>query len=440
MRPLSRRQFLTSAAAIAPALYVANSLAAAPSRSPNEKLDLAVIGPGNRGGENLKAVSGENIVAICDVDERMAAPAFEKFPQAGRYRDFRKLLDRERLDGIVVSTTDHVHAHASLAGMRRGLHCYCEKPLTHTVWEARLMAETAAEKRLATQMGTQIHASNNYRRVVEIIQAGTIGPVREVKVWVSSSRPSASELKKGTKIHYGGGDRPTEVMPVPPELDWELWLGPAPERPYHESYLPKHWRGWWDFGNGMLGDMGCHYIDLVFWSLGLRHPETILAEGPPVHPETAPLGLKVTWTFGPRGEQPPVKLVWMDGDRVEKPRHEKELPGAGVYFIGDKGTMFANYTGYRLFPEEQFKDFKPPAETIEKSVGHHQEWINAAKTGSPTLCHFGYSGALTETVLLGTVAYRTGKALQWDATALQALNAPEADQFLRRQYRKGWEL
>jgi predicted dehydrogenase len=429
MRPLSRRDFLATAAAIAPGLYVANSTIAAPSKSPNEKLDLGIIGPGNRGSENLKGVSTENIVAICDVDDRQASAAFERFPQAARYKDFRKLLDREKVDGIVVSTTDHVHAHASLAGMRRGLHCYCEKPLAHTVWETRLMATTAKEKKLATQMGTQIHANDNYRRVVEVIQAGAIGPVRDVKVWVTKGQ------------HWGGGKRPTEAPPVPPEVDWDLWLGPAPERPYHNTYIPKAWRSWWDFGNGMLGDMGCHYMDLAFWALGLRHPESVTAEGPPVDPETAPMGLNVTWKFPASGKQPSVALTWMDGDMVKKPVHgDKELPNAGVYFVGDKGTLFATYGNYRLFPEDQFKDFTPPPKSIPDSIGHHQEWILACKTGSPTLCNFDYSGALTETVLLGTVAYRSGKTLQWDAADLRVKNAPEAEKFLRREYRKGWEL
>jgi predicted dehydrogenase len=428
MRAFSRRQFLATAAAIAPGVYCANSVAAAASKSPNEKLDLGIIGPGNRGGANLAGVSSQNVVALCDVDDRQAAKAFEKYPDAARYKDFRKLLDKEKLDGIVVSTADHVHAHASLAGMRRGLHCYCEKPLAHSVWEARLMATTAREKKLATQMGTQIHASDNYRRVVEIVQAGVLGPIRDVKVWVTKGK------------HWGGGERPTEVQPIPPEVDWDLWLGPAPERPFNNVYLPGSWRSWWDFGNGMLGDMGCHYIDLAFWALGLRHPTTIAAEGPPVHPETAPMGLKVSWTFPARGEQPPVTLTWMDGDRVEKPVHEKELANAGVYFIGDKGVLFATYGNYRLFPEEGFKEFTPPPKSIPKSPGHHEEWIAACKTGSPTLCNFDYSGALSETVLLGTVAYRTGKTLEWDPVALKAKNAPEADRFLRRDYRKGWDL
>ena len=275
-------------------------------------------------------------------------------------------------------------------------------------------------------MGTQIHAENNYRRVVELVQSGAIGPIQEVHVWVGSQ--------------WGGGERPTETVAVPKELDWDLWLGPAPARPYNPTYLPANWRRWWDFGNGTLGDMGCHYMDLVFWSLGLRHPSTVAAEGPPLNHETAPLGLKAIWEFPARGDKPAVTVTWTDGDRVENKFDGHELPGAGVYFIGSEGSMFADYGSHRLFPEEKFKDFKAPEQTIADSIGHHEEWIAACKTGSPTTCNFDYSGALAECVLLGTVAYRVGKKLEWDAEALKAKNAPEADEFLRRAYRKGWEL
>ncbi|MBX3440913.1 MAG: Gfo/Idh/MocA family oxidoreductase [Planctomyces sp.] len=422
----TRRDALKTLGLLSSGLFVGSRAAWSADRSPNEKLNLGIIGPGGRGAGNLDGVASENIVAICDADDRSAKSAYEQYPSATKYKDFRKLIENEKLDGIVVSTTDHTHAHASIYGMRRGLHCYCEKPLTHSVWEARLVAKTAAEAKVATQMGTQIHAEDNYRRVVEIIQAGVIGPVERVHVWVGAL--------------WGGGERPSQAEAVPPEVDWDLWLGPAPERPYHSTYLPANWRRWWDFGNGTLGDMGCHYMDLVFWSLGLRHPKTIAAEGAPPHPETGPLGLKVTWEFPERGDQPPVTVSWTDGNAVENVFDGNELPGAGVYFIGSKGTMFADYGRYRLFPRDKFQGFTPPPQTIPASIGHHAEWIEACKTGGPTTCNFDYSGALTEAVLLGTVAYRTGKKLEWDPVALKATNAPEADQFLRRNYRKGWEL
>jgi hypothetical protein len=311
--------------------------------------------------------------------------------------------------------------------MQLGKHCYCEKPLTHSVWESREMAKLAAKNKLVTQMGTQIHAGENYRRVVEIIQSGAIGKVGEVHVWVG----------KG----WGGGERPTDPDPVPPNLHWDLWLGPAPERPYKEGrYHQSNWRRWWDFGGGTLGDMACHYCDLPFWALDLRYPKTVSAEGPPVHAETCPRGLIVHWEFPARGEQPPVKLTWYDGDLIPKEVAGHKVPGAGVMFVGEKGQMLAGYSNYTLFPESQFKDYEPPAPSIPRSIGHHAEWIKACKEGGSTTCNFDYSGALAEAVLLGNVAYRTGERLEWDAQSLKATNCPAADQYLRREYRKGWTL
>ena len=425
-RNAHRRDFLKHSALIGAGLFVGNSARAQESDSPNEKLDIGVIGPGGRGAGNLAGVASQNIVAITDVDDRRAAQAYSEFPQAARYRDFRKMLEGHDLDAVVVSTPDHTHAFCSVTAMRQGLHCYCEKPLTRTVWEARLVAQTAKEHHVATQMGTQIHAGGNYRRVVEIIRSGAIGPVRDVKVWVG----------KG----WGGVRWPAQSEPVPEEVDWDVWLGPAAYRPYHSAYMPQQWRRWWDFGGGTLGDMGCHYIDLVFWALELRHPLTCKAEGPPPHPETAPSGLKVTWEFPERGERPPVTLTWTDGDRIENKYDGRQFGGAGVYFIGDEGSMFANYGSYRLFPEEKYADFTPPEQTIPDSIGHHNEWIRACKTGEPTTCNFDYSGALTESVLLGNVAYRIGKKIEWDAANLAATNAPEAENVVRQFSRSGWEL
>ena len=426
LRSTDRRDFLKHSAAIGAGLFAGNTLQAQESDSPNEKLDIGIIGPGGRGAGNLAGVSSQNIVAITDVDDRRAAQAYSEYPNAAKYKDFRHMLDGHNLDAVVVSTPDHTHAYCSVTAMRQGLHCYCEKPLTRTVWEARLVSQTAKEYHLATQMGTQIHAGANYRRVVEIIQSGAIGPVREVKVWVG----------KG----WGGTEWPSRSQPVPPEVDWQTWLGPAAYRPYHSAYMPGQWRRWWDFGGGTLGDMGCHYIDVVFWALDLRYPLTCEAEGPPPHPETTPSGLKVHWQFPARGDQPPVKLAWTDGDRTETTYDGHQFGGSGVYFIGDEGTMFADYGSYKLFPEDKYADFTPPEPTIPDSIGHHNEWIQACKTGSPTTCNFDYSGALTESVLLGNVAYRIGRKIEWDAVNLVATNAPEAENVIRQFSRKGWEL
>ncbi|MEQ8785278.1 MAG: Gfo/Idh/MocA family oxidoreductase [Pirellulaceae bacterium] len=430
-RHVSRRDFLKTStmAAAAGSLAVWSELPAQESNSPSERLNVAVIGVAGRGGANVNGVATQNIVALCDVDDNNLNGVGKRFPAAKKYNDFRKLLDEEAnaIEAVTVSTADHTHAPAGLWAMQLGKHCYCEKPLTHNVWEAREMAKTAAKHKLATQMGTQIHAGDNYRRVVEIIQSGAIGDVREAIVWVG----------KG----WGGGERPTDSDPVPANLHWDLWLGPAPERPFKSGrYHPQQWRRWWDFGGGTLGDMACHYCDLPFWALDLRHPSTIEADGPPVHQETCPTGLHVKWQFPARGEKPPVTLHWYDGDMIPKEVAGHAVPGSGVMFVGEKGQMFANYGSYKLYPESEFKDFEPPKPTIPNSIGHHAEWIKACKEGGATTCNFDYSGALTEAVLLGNVAYRTGEKLEWDAENLKATNCPAADQYLRREYRPGWRF
>jgi predicted dehydrogenase len=428
-RRVGRRQFLQSVGLAAGASPWLIGRSWAGQKSPNEKLNIGIIGTSGRALSNIEGVEHQNIVAVCDIDDALVGRAKERFPQAKTYIDFRKLLEQNDIDAVVVSTADHVHAPASVAAMKLGKHVYVEKPLSHSVSEARIVAETAAKAKVATQMGTQIHAGNNYRRVVEVIQSGAIGPVRECHVWVQKT--------------WSGGDRPKDTPPVPKGLHWDLWLGPAPERPYHPTYQPANWRRWWDFGSGTLGDMACHYVDLPFWALKLRHPTSVEAEGPPVHPETTPHGLTIRYEFPARGDMPAVKMTWYDGGKRPKLLAELNTTrrgGDGVLFVGDKGMMLADYNRYRLFPEKDFKDFVPPPETIPNSIGHYEEWIQACKTGSPTTCNFDYSGALTEAVHLGNVAYRVGHKIEWDAAGVKATGCPEADQYLRREYRKGWTL
>jgi predicted dehydrogenase len=428
---LKRRDFLRTTGASAGLLAsgVWSQLPAAESKSPNEKLGIACIGVANRASASVNAVKGENIVALCDVDKTYLDRVGAQLPDARRYADYREMFDKEadKIDAVTVATTDHHHAPASIRAIRLDKHVYCEKPLTHTVREARILAEESSKRGLATQMGTQIHAGNNYRRVVEIIQSGAIGDIDEVHVWVG----------KG----WGGGERPEGGQEPPETLSWDLWLGPAPVRPYVPGrYHPAQWRRWWDFGNGTLGDMGCHYIDLPFWALKLRHPTACEAEGPEPHPETCPLGLTVHYDFPARDGLVPLKMTWYDGNHTPREVAGERVPSAGVMFVGSEGKMFANYGGYRLFPSEKFADFQPPERTIPASIGHHNEWIKACKDGSPTTCNFDYSGAVTETVLLGSVAYRVGKRIEWDGAKLKSPDCPEADQYIQKEHRKGWEV
>lgn len=426
---LARRGFLKATGATALTAGVWTELAAKESTSANQKLKVLCVGTANRAAADIDGVQGEDIVGLCDVDRNYLDRAAKQFPDAKLYADYREMIAdmSDTADAIVIGTTDHHHAPASIRGINAGLHCYCEKPLTHTVQEARIITEAAKAKGVATQLGTQIHAGDNYRRVVEIVQAGVLGDIKEVHVWVG----------KG----WGGGELPTKADPVPEYLSWDLWLGPAAKRPFAAGrYHPAQWRRWWEFGQGTLGDMGCHYMDLPFWALDLKYPTSVEAEGPAPHAETCPLGLKVHYKFPKRGDLPALDLTWYDGDQTPKEVAGERVPGSGVMFVGSEGKMFAGYSNYRLFPREKFADFQPPEQTIPKSIGHHAEWIKACKEGTPTTCNFDYSGPLTETVLLGNVAYRTGKQLNWDAENMTATNVPEAKQYVQKTYREGWEV
>jgi len=434
---VNRREFLgRTAAAGAAASFVVPALAQ--SRSPNEKLNVAVIGVAGRGDAQLRAASAENVVALCDVDSKRLAAAAAKFPKAKCYADFRKLFDElhKQIDAVTVSTADHTHAPAGAMAMRLGKHCYCEKPLAYSVHEVRTLTEIAKEKKLATQMGTQIHAGANYRRAVELVQGGAIGTVGEVHVWLGANFKGPPKPIDNTQP-----DAPTDQPPVPPELNWDLWLGPAPYRPYHPAYAPFKWRYWWAFGNGTLGDFFCHYCDLAFWALKLRYPATVEAEGP-VHPESAARWTIARQQYPARENLPSVALTWYHGGGYPAWVKEKDVPawGNAVLFVGSEGMLIADYDRHELLPKAKFATFKPPAPTIPDSTGHHKEWLSACKTGSPTTCNFGYSGPLAEAALLCNVALRTGKKLVWDAVRLKATNCPEADQYLRRTYRAGWTL
>lgn len=442
-RRVTRRQFNRSA------LGAAVSSMAAPAflrgQNLNNKLNIAVIGAGGRGAADTQAVASENIVALCDVDRNRLDGAGRNFPAAKKFTDFRRLFDQpDEFDAVVVATCEHTHAAATMLALRHGKHVYCEKPLTHDVWEARQIREAAAKTKVATQMGIQIHAGDNYRRVVELIQAGVVGPVRQAHVWVSRAWGLQSrEASQRNRDIIFVTDRPKEQQQPPEHLDWDLWLGPAPYRPFNSVYVPgPRWYRWWDFGNGTMSDLGSHWNDLPFWALRLQAPLTIESGGPPPHPEIAPASMSATYEYGPRGDMPPVSLTWHQGENKPEIWKSGGIPqwGDGVLFIGDKGMLLSSYDKHVLLPETGFTDFRPPAPTLPRLAGHHQEWIEACKTGKPASANFEYSGWLTEANHLGNVAYRVGKKLQWDAQKLRATNAPEADQYLRRERRKGWEL
>jgi predicted dehydrogenase len=398
-------------------------------KPPSERLNIGVVGVAGRGADDLAGVAGENIYALCDVDENRAADARKAHPQAKFFQDFRRLLDLKEIDAVVCATPDHMHAFVGVNAMRAGKHLYCEKPLAHSVAEVRLMMETAAKQGVVTQMGTQIHAQDNYRRAVEIVQAGVLGPVERVQVWCNR-QPDRRVLSK-TKI------------PAPANLDWDLWLGPAPQQDYDTAFVPFHWRWFWDFGGGELSDMACHFMDLPHWALGLTTPLTISARGQKIKDgdQQTPDLLQVDYTYAARGDQPNVHLTWYNG--VAGPGLETKAPfhgyANGVLFEGPKGQLLADYERHVLLPEEKFKDFSPPKPTIPASIGHHKEWIEAIKGNGATLCNFAYSGALAETVLLGNVAYRSGKTVQWDDKTGTADSA-EATAYLQREHRNGWKL
>jgi predicted dehydrogenase len=371
--------------------------------------------------------------------------AAAKHPQARKFTDFRKVFERARdFDAVVVSTCEHTHAFATMLALQHRKNVYCEKPLTHNIWEARRIREAAAKAKVITQMGIQIHATNNYRQVVELVQADAIGPINQVHVWVSRAwgRQSEEDAKRNKDIVWIM-ERPTESQPIPEGLNWDLWLGPAPERPFHSVYFPgPKWYRWWDFGNGTMSDLGSHWIDLPFWALELQAPLSVEASGHPPHPEIAPASMTAAYEYGVRGKLPALKLTWYQGD--DKPEIWKSggIPNwsNGCLFIGSKGMLLADYSKHILLPEKEFAGFQRPNPSLSRPSGHQAEWLEACRSGKQPSANFEYSGWLTEANHLGNVAYRVAKKLLWDPKKLKARNAPDADKFIRRSYRKGWKL
>jgi predicted dehydrogenase len=440
----SRRQFLRAATgAVAAFTIVPRHVLGQGRTPPSEKLNIACIGIGGRGGDNVKGVSGENIVALCDVDLRRATKNFANFPQAKQYRDYRKMLDEmhKSIDAVVISTPDHSHAVAAMAAIRRGKHVYCEKPLAHSIYEIRALMRAAREHKVVTQLGNQGHSYDSIRTFCEWIWGGAIGSVTEVHAACDTVHCRVNDLPKLK-----------EKEAVPPELDWDLWLGPARWRPYHAMYLPGSWRSWTPFGSGTIGDWICHIVDPVFWALDLGAPKTILAEAkdynPKEHGETFPMGTIVTFEFPAKGKRGPVKLVWFDG--VERPPRPAELeegrkvPNMGAIVIGDKGKiMYGSHgaDGVRMIPEAKMKEYKQPVQVLPRVKDHYQDWLGAIRTGKQAGSNFDYGGPLSELAQLGIVATKMlGQKLEWDASATRFTNCAEANQYVNPPYRQGWTL
>lgn len=451
---ITRRQFLNAATAAAAFTIVPRHvLGGANQTPPSEKLNIAGVGIGGMGKGNLAACSKDNIVALCDVDDKYAGPIFERYEKAKKYRDFRKMLEKQKdIDAVIIATPDHSHATIAMAAMKMGKHVYVQKPLTWSVHEARVLTETAKKYNVTTQMGNQGHSGEGARLVKEWIQAGIIGNVREVNCFTNRPVwPTGSER-----------GRPEGAPPAPETLDWDLWLGPAPERPYHPDYLPNVWRGWCAFGTGALGDMGCHIMDPPFWALELGYPDSIEAYsstywnkmwGSIVNKnEMFPRASSIRYKFPAKNGRGEVLLTWHDGglmpqrpEELEEGRRMGDKDG-GCIFIGDKGKLMCGCYGRspRLIPESGMKDFKPPEKTLPRVEwgmrGHEQNWLEAIKTGTKASSDFDYSGPLTETVLLGNLAIAVGGKLNWDAEKLKFKNSDDANNRLHREYRQGWTL
>lgn len=430
---VDRRDFLKTSAMTG--LYVAVG-GVSSAASPNEKLNIACVGVGGKGWSDMHEVSaGHNIVAICDIDELRLAKAAEAFPQAATFVDWRKLLERDDIDAVTISTPDHMHAPVTMQAMLLGKHVYTQKPLTHSVFEARRLAEVAARQGIVSQMGIQHNATRRLKSAVAAIQDGVIGKVHAVHAW--TDRPG--------NFWKQGLDRPMTSDAVPSHVHWDLWLGVAPERPYVAgAYHPFAWRAWWDFGTGVAGDMGCHILDPVVTALELGPPQVVKAEGPAPHPESGPAALKIHYTFaGTKHTTESVSLTWYEAG-AQPPRELFQAPpdwkGSlnGVLYLGEKGNLFVGFPEMpELFPKGDFAEYRFPD---LPDTNHYRNWTQAIVDGKSASCPFSYSGPLTETVLLGNVAYRSGREIEWDSSHLKVTNVPAANAFLKREYRQGWEI
>ena len=451
-KALGRRTFIKQTAAAATAFVIVprHVLGGAGNVAPSDKLNIASIGAGGMGITDIKGCSTENIVALCDVDKKSAGEMFGAFPKAVRYKDFRVMLEKENknIDAVIVATPDHIHAVAAMAAIKMGKHVYCEKPLCKTILETRQLMEEARKARVATQMGNQGHSSEGMKLMCEWIWDGAIGAVREVDVWTTHA-----------VWPQGMMSRPASTPPVPDTLDWDLWLGPAPYRPYNPVYAPGLWRAWWDFGTGAIGDMACHNMDPVMTALKLGHPTSVEAScsifvpnttwDKPFNNESYPQASIIRYQFPARGDLPPVKMTWYDGGLMpERPAELEEglrmgNKMGGVIFKGDKGKLMCSSHSDDpcLIPQTFMREYKRPPRTLPRVDKHHKEWIRACKQGTPTGSNFEYAGLLTQVALLGNVALRfLDKKLLWDPESMKITNVPEANNYLHYEYRKGWSI
>ncbi len=447
-RGVSRRTFLGGTTAALFSVVSPHVLAGGDEKSPSDTLNIAGIGLGYRGYMNIKKCATENIVALCDVDWTLAAPAAERFPDAETYTDYRRLFDdRDDIDAVVISTPDHSHAVITAEAMKRGFHVYTEMPLAHNVWEARRLAEIARQTGVVTQMGNQRHSAPVSRRVCEWVWSGKLGPVRQVQCW--TNRPNWPQ----------GLEAPRATGSPPSSLDWNLWLGPVPEKPYSPSYHPSDWKGWRAFGTGALGAMGTYVMDSAYWALKLDEASSfsIEADSTGMTSRSYPRASTVRYEFPERGDMPPVELVWRDGGRTpplpEGWPESRETPGGnGIFISGEKHTLTTDQTtgsaATRLVPESEMASVDAPGKHLPRlpegdryfPTRHQQEWVRGCKKGEQPCSSFDYSGPLTEMVLLGNVALAARGRIDWDREQMKITNNVGANDFLRRQYREGWAL
>ncbi len=443
----SRRKFLGRGSTVVAASALAFPFVSSRNvLGANSRLNIAAVGVGGKGAVDIGycGALGENIVALCDVDQKRAAATFAKFPKAKRFVDFRKMFDQlsDEIDAVTVSTPDHSHIHPAVMAMKAGKHVYVQKPLTHTIEEARLLTRLAKETGVVTQMGNQGHSHPDSRRLVELIRHGVLGDVTEVHTW--TNRP----------IWPQGLDRPNGSQQIPTTLNWDLWLGTAPQRPYNDGYVPFNWRGWWDFGTGSLGDMACHNMDMYFWALGLKDPISVEAKAKTYHPESPPRSCEITWTFAGKTPNAPIKVTWYDGGRKPDPKlagRSKLETSNGTIVVGSKDTLHIPFFwGAGNFTSgASMKDYKntvpqsiprAPAKERDFDRAHHLEWINACKGKGNALSHFGYAAPMTEAILLGNVSLRARQKIEWNAREMRVTNSEAANALVKKQYRKGWEL